>query len=190
MLRFSDKIKMVNNWKRTLLQDDNEQHMYHRRIFYAKKQISRCHFYIDYGKYYGLRNGRIQHCKKYGQSDQYDLFHALAELPLMVPIAFILEFFIVGKLAHQLAFMVVRPSDRAQIITYAISICICCIMCPIMSFIACLLFNRNQMSFAFWIKTWALNFPVAILYQLFYCGPLVRLIFRIIFSKKEQSTNF
>jgi hypothetical protein len=117
-------------------------------------------------------------------------FHALAELPIMVPIAFILEFFIVGKLAHQLAFMVVRPSDRPQIITYAISICICCIMCPIMSFIACLLFNRNQMSFAFWIKTWALNFPVAILYQLFYCGPLVRLIFRIIFSKKEQSTNF
>ena len=125
-----------------------------------------------------------------GNLTNMTFFHALAELPLMVPIAFILEFFIVGKLAHQLAFMVVRPSDRPQIITYAISICICCILCPIMSFIACLLFNRNQMSFAFWIKTWALNFPVAILYQLFYCGPLVRLIFRIIFSKKEQSTNF
>ena len=114
-----------------------------------------------------------------GNLTNMTFFHALAELPIMVPIAFILEFFIVGKLAHQLAFMVVRPSDRPQIITYAISICICCIMCPIMSFIAYLLFNRNQM-----------NFPVAILYQLFYCGPLVRLIFRIIFSKKEQSTNF
>ena len=37
---------------------------------------------------------------------------ALHELPIMVPIAFILEFFIVGKLAKMLAFTVVRPTDR------------------------------------------------------------------------------
>ena len=49
---------------------------------------------------------------------------ALHELPIMVPIAFILEFFIVGKLAKMLAFTVVRPTDRPQVITYAISICI------------------------------------------------------------------
>ena len=61
---------------------------------------------------------------------------ALHELPIMVPIAFILEFFIVGKLAKMLAFTVVRPTDRPQVITYAISICICCIMCPTMSLIA------------------------------------------------------
>ena len=68
---------------------------------------------------------------------------ALHELPIMVPIAFILEFFVVGRIAKILAFTVMRPDDRPQFITYAISICICCIMCPIMSFAATLLFKER-----------------------------------------------
>lgn len=31
-----------------------------------------------------------------------------------------------------------------------------------------------------------MNFPMAICYQMFYCGPLVRLIFRAIFREKQQ----
>ena len=110
---------------------------------------------------------------------------ALHELPIMVPIAFVLEFFVVSKLAAALAFTVVKPDDRPQIITYAISICICCIMCPIMSLVATLLFKENK-SFGTWIQTWAMNFPMALLYQLFYCGPLVRFIFRTIFREKKD----
>ena len=110
---------------------------------------------------------------------------ALNEIPIMVPIAFVLEFFVVGKLARRLAFSVMRPDDRPQFITYAISICICCIMCPIMSLIATLLFKETK-SFAVWIQTWAMNFPMAMLYQLFYCGPLVSLIFRTIFREKKE----
>jgi hypothetical protein len=102
----------------------------------------------------------------------------------MAPIAFILEFFLVGKIAQKLAFTVVRPTDRPQIITYAISICICCIMCPTMSLIATILFKTP--SFGTWVQTWAMNFPMAILYQLFYCGPFVRLIFRAIFREKKE----
>ena len=109
---------------------------------------------------------------------------ALYELPVMVPAAFILEFFIVGKLAKVLAFTVVTPDDKPQIITYAISICICCIMCPLMSLIATILFNDTP-SFGTWIQTWAMNFPMAILYQLFYCGPLVRFIFNCLFSRNK-----
>ena len=111
---------------------------------------------------------------------------ALHELPIMVPIAFVLEFFVVSKLDTALAFTVVKPDDRPQIITYAISICICCIMCPIMSLVATLLFKENK-SFGTWIQTWAMNFPMALLYQLFYCGPLVRLIFRTIFHVKKTN---
>ena len=96
---------------------------------------------------------------------------ALHELPIMVPIAFILEFFIVGKLAKMLAFTVVRPTDRPQVITYAISICICCIMCPTMSLIATFLFKTP--SFGTWVQTFGMNFPMAICYQMFYCGPFV-----------------
>ena len=104
---------------------------------------------------------------------------AIHELPIMVPIAFILEFFIVGKLARKLAFTVMKPTDRPQFITYAISICICCIMCPTMSLIATLLFKTP--SLGTWVQTFAMNFPMAICYQMFYCGPFVRLIFKSIF---------
>ncbi|WP_033151581.1 DUF2798 domain-containing protein [Pseudobutyrivibrio ruminis] len=114
---------------------------------------------------------------------------ALHELPIMVPIAFILEFFIVGKLARALAFSVMKPTDRPQFITYAISICICCIMCPTMSLVATILFKDTH-TFGTWIQTWAMNFPMALLYQLFYCGPFVRLIFRTIFREKKVETSY
>lgn len=111
-------------------------------------------------------------------------FLALHEMPIMVPVAFVLEFFIVGKLARKLAFTVMKPDDRPQFITYAISVCICCIMCPVMSLIATILFKDTK-TFGTWIQTWAMNFPMAILYQMFYCGPLVRLVFRCIFRKRK-----
>ena len=98
---------------------------------------------------------------------------------IIVPLSVV----VVGKIAKMLAFRVVRPTDRPQVITYAISICICCIMCPTMSLIAMLLF-KDPKGFSVWIQTWAMNFPMAILYQMFYCGPLVRLIFRTIFREK------
>jgi hypothetical protein len=110
---------------------------------------------------------------------------ATHEMIIMVPVAFVLEFFIVGKIAQKLAFTVMKPTDRPQFITYAISICICCIMCPLMSLVATILFKDTK-TFATWVQTWAMNFPMAICYQMFYCGPLVRLIFRAIFREKQQ----
>ncbi|MDO4339069.1 MAG: DUF2798 domain-containing protein [Eubacteriales bacterium] len=109
---------------------------------------------------------------------------ALHELYIMAPIAFILEFFIVGKLAPKLAFTFMQPNDRPQFITYAISFCICCIMCPVMSLIATLLFKSP--SFGTWIQTWGMNMPCALLWQICYCGPLVRLIFRLIFRRNTE----
>ena len=69
---------------------------------------------------------------------------ATHEMIIMVPVAFVLEFFIVGKIAQKLAFTVMKPTDRPQFITYAISICICCIMCPIMSLVATILFKDQH----------------------------------------------
>ena len=57
---------------------------------------------------------------------------------------------VVEKIAKMLAFTVMRPTDRPQFITYAISICICCIMCPIMSLVATFLFKEP--SFGMWVK--------------------------------------
>ena len=40
---------------------------------------------------------------------------ALHEMPIMVPVAFVLEFFVVEKLATALAFTFMRPSDRPPV---------------------------------------------------------------------------
>ncbi len=104
---------------------------------------------------------------------------ALHEMPIMVPVAFVLEFFVVEKLATALAFTFMRPTDRPQFITYAISLMIVCIMCPVMSLVATLLFKEP--SFGTWVHTWGCNFPMALCWQMFYCGPLSRFIFRAIF---------
>ena len=110
---------------------------------------------------------------------------ALHELPLMAPIAFVLEFFVVEKLATRLAFTFMRPTDRPQFITYAISLMIVCIMCPTMSLIATLLFKEP--SFGTWVHTFGCNLPMALLWQLLYCGPLVRLIYRTLFRRQLQA---
>ena len=69
---------------------------------------------------------------------------ALHEMPIMVPVAFVLEFFVVEKLATKLAFLFMRPTDRPQFITYAISLMIVCIMCPVLSLVATLLCSKSR----------------------------------------------
>ena len=119
-----------------------------------------------------------------GMSNQVFLM-AFHEMIIMWPIAFILEFFVVDNLAHMLAFRMVTPQDRPIVITLAISIMIICIMCPVMSLIATLLFKNTGSQFvAVWLQTTFMNFPVAFFWQLMYCGPFIRLIFRQLFPEK------
>ena len=108
---------------------------------------------------------------------------ALGELPIMAAVAFVLEFFVVEKLATRLAFTFMRPTDRPQFITYAISLMIVCIMCPVMSLVATILFKEP--GFGTWVHTWGCNMPMALCWQLLYCGPLCRAIFRLLFHRKE-----
>lgn len=77
-----------------------------------------------------------------GMSNQVFLM-AFHEMVIMWPAAFILEFFIVDKLAHKLAFRLVKADDRPIIIILAISVMIICLMCPFMSLIATILFKRR-----------------------------------------------
>ena len=85
---------------------------------------------------------------------------ALHEMPIMVPIACVLEFFVVKKLATGLAFMFMRPTDRPQFITYAISLMIVCIMCPVMSLIATVLFKEP--GFGTWVHTCPCHLPAGV----------------------------
>jgi len=104
---------------------------------------------------------------------------ALHEIPIMWPIAIILEFFVVEKLSKALAFRIVSPTDKPIIILLAISSMIVCLMCPTMSLIATILFKQpGSEIIAVWLQTAALNFPMALGWQIFFCGPFVRLIYR------------
>ena len=78
---------------------------------------------------------------------------AFHEIPIMWPIACILEYFAVEKLSRKLAFRMVSPEDKPVFITLAISSMIVCLMCPVMSFIAtCLFMHPGNQIIALWLQ--------------------------------------
>lgn len=110
---------------------------------------------------------------------------AFHELYIMWPAAFILEFFAVEKLSKMLAFRFVKPDDRPIVILLAISSMIVCLMCPSMSLIATLLFKHPGKEWAaVWIETTVLNFPMALCWQIFFAGPLVRALSGKVFKSR------
>ena len=82
---------------------------------------------------------------------------AFHEIPIMWPIACILEYFAVEKLSRKLAFRMVSPEDKPVFITLAISSMIVCLMCQ--------------------------NFPMALCWQIFFAGPGVRNVFGFVVGK-------
>ncbi len=76
-------------------------------------------------------------------------------------IAFLLEFFLIGKLAQKLAFQFMNPKkDKPLFVTIAISSIIVCLMCPIMSFFGCFLFGKETIDTLVvrWLQTFVLKF--------------------------------
>ncbi len=113
---------------------------------------------------------------------------ALHELPLMGLIAFIVEFLVVGNIVKMVAFSMIDPrEEKGYVIKLVISAITVCLMCPIMSMIATLLYQEpGQQLFSSWVSTAVFNFPMALLWQIFFCGPAVRLIFSKIFQPKPE----
>ncbi len=115
---------------------------------------------------------------------------ALGELPIMGVIAFLLEFFIVEKIAHKLTFRLLNPKEVPAIfITLMLSAFIIMFMCPFMSFFATVLFNNHGLSSLFptWLEAIVKNFPMAFFYQMCYAGPFVRFLFRLIFQRQQKN---
>jgi len=116
---------------------------------------------------------------------------AFKELVIMGPIAFILDFFIIGHIAKKLAFKIVNPAkDNPFFLVLAISAISVIFMCPLMSLAATIIFKNPGVEFvAVWLETTALNFPMALCWQLFFAGPIVRFIFRQLFKKALAEDN-
>ena len=112
---------------------------------------------------------------------------AFGELVIMGIAAFLLEMFLAGPLAKKLAFSIADPGkDRQIVVILVVSAMTVCIMCPLMSLIATLLFKGvDSQVVAKWLQTTVLNFPMAFCWQIFFAGPFVRWIFRHLFKDKE-----
>ena len=117
---------------------------------------------------------------------------ALRELPIMAPVAFALEVLVVGRLARQMALRLVCVERDPQIlVTLAVSSMTVCLMCPLMSLFSVALFQHPGVQLpAAWLR-----FPMALCWQLFFAGPAVRFVFRLLFCRPhavpvpEQSTE-
>lgn len=105
---------------------------------------------------------------------------ALEELPIMVPIALLVELLVVGKAAKRLTFKLLDPKKTAPIfVTVLMSALMVWMMCPIMSLIGSLIFNFSGIEnvISTWLQTYILAFPMALFWQLFIAGPFVRFAF-------------
>lgn len=104
---------------------------------------------------------------------------ALRELPLMYLICVVTSTVLGEPLAGYLAARLNLPREWPFAAVLARSAMTVCVMCPAMSLWATLLFQRPGMELIpAWLQTAAMNFPMAFFWQIFFCGPLVRKIFR------------
>jgi len=109
---------------------------------------------------------------------------AFKELVIMGPIAFIIDMFLVSKIAGKKARNIVDiKKDNPFLMVLMISCISILLMCPIMSLVATILFKSIDAQFiSVWIQTVCFNFPMALIWQLFFAGPFVRFIFNKIFN--------
>lgn len=116
---------------------------------------------------------------------------AIGELAIMGSIAFVLDFFLVGFLSKRITFKIFNPQkDNLFLIILSISAVSVMFMCPLMSLAATILFKNAGAEFvAVWFQTTVLNFPMALLWQLFFAGPIVRKIFAALFRKQPEQKN-
>ena len=116
---------------------------------------------------------------------------AFHELVIMAPIAFVLDFFAVGKIAKKKAFSIVDVrKDNPFHLVLAISVISVIFMCPLMSLTATLLFkDAGREVIAVWLEKTAMNFPMDLCWQLFFAGPIVRFVFGLIFREREQKSG-
>ncbi len=128
-----------------------------------------------------------------GGMHNYVFLAAFKEIIIMWPIAVLLELLFVGKLAQKLAFRFVTPGkDPMIMMILGISAMSVCLMCPLMSLAATILFkDAGSEIIAVWLQTTAVNFPMALCWQIFFAGPFVRNVFGLIMGSisKNKVTN-
>ena len=111
---------------------------------------------------------------------------ALKEFPIECIIVFLLAYFIASPIAKKLAFRIVNPKeDNKMFVILSIQTFTVIVMVSLMSIYA--LFAQNLINsniICNYIILYCKNFIMAYPLQIFFVGPLVRNVFRIIFKKQ------
>ncbi len=118
---------------------------------------------------------------------EYSVFViSIKEMWLEFIIVFCLIFFVITNNAKKLAFRIVDPSKARPIeITLPMQCMTVCQIVPLITLIATFIHNGFSANwFCSWIELIVTCFPMALCLQVFYIGPLVRLIFRNLFKKQ------
>ena len=110
--------------------------------------------------------------------------------------AYTLEMTVGSPVSFKLACRVFDPQKTHPVLfETAIISATAAIMCPAMSFIAAWIYYPYYMGFnvltllANWLKLVCLNFPFALLSQLFFIQPLVRTLFKAIFVRTTKEAR-
>jgi len=118
---------------------------------------------------------------------------AASELPLMVPIVFILSNLYGNRVGQALASKIIDPQrDSAFIKRCLVIACTTLVMCPSMSLVASILFNVVFAGRPFvdlpiiWLGTVYKNFAMALLWNLFAASPLSLVCFNAIFASRPS----
>lgn len=104
--------------------------------------------------------------------------------------AFLSQKLVAGPIVRKLVSRLFKPGiDKPIFITLAMAGSTVSLMAPIMTLFVTVLHSGfvNNVPLL-WLPKLALNFPFALCLQIFYIGPLVRLIFRTIFKKQLSKT--
>ncbi len=102
--------------------------------------------------------------------------------PVMLPIAFIVEWFLVSKTAEALIQKFVKPTDALPKIILVSALCFVVQMVFIMSFVANIIYGEHTDGFLMgWLTSIPKNFIVAYPLQVVLAGPIVGYVFRKLF---------
>lgn len=111
---------------------------------------------------------------------------ALKEFPIEGIIVFLLAFFVASPIAKKMAFKIVNPkNDNKMFVILSIQTFTVLVMVGLMSIYALLaqhLINSNFI--CNYIVLYCKNFMMAYPLQIFFVGPLVRCVFRMMFKKQ------
>lgn len=108
-------------------------------------------------------------------------------------LAYTLEVVMGSPCSFKLASKIFKPSETHPVLFETAIICATVgLMCPAMSFIAAILYYPYQYMdfnvftlFANWLKLVCYNLPFAYFSQLFFIQPLIRVVFKAIFRRKQ-----